>query len=116
MVWTISNKSNKSNESNEYERTRIKVRSFVANGYSLRIAPCSDDSFDIRPCSLIIYSNGLKFGRFVRCPSLVVTNLMVAILNVANSYTSCVTASTTYNATTLAIGLVSWIIIDTTTI
>ena len=63
--------SNKSNESNEYERTRIKVRSFVANGYSLRIAPCSDDSFDIRPCSLIIYSNGLKFGRFVRCPSLV---------------------------------------------
>src|SRR5207247_5807150 len=70
MVRTISNKSN---ESNEYERTRIKVRSFVANGYSLRIAPCSDDSFDIRPCSLIIYSNGLKFGRFVRCPSLSMT-------------------------------------------
>src|SRR5213083_1309489 len=64
--------SNKSNESNEYERTRIKVRSFVANGYSLRIASCSDDSFDIRPCSLIIYSNGLKFGRFIRCPSLLI--------------------------------------------
>src|SRR5438034_2932509 len=62
--------SNKSNESNEYERTRIKVRSFVANGYSLRIVSCSEDSFDSRPCSLIIYSNGLKFGRFVRCPSL----------------------------------------------
>src|SRR5437667_12752097 len=57
--------SNKSNESNEYERTRIKVRSFVANGYSLRIVSCSEDSFDSRPCSLIIYSNGLKFGRFV---------------------------------------------------
>src|SRR5437773_4760526 len=64
--------TNKSNESNEYERTRIKVRSFVANGYSLRIVSCSEDSFDIRPCSLIIYSNGLKFGRFVRCPSLVI--------------------------------------------
>src|SRR5438034_2278686 len=62
--------SNISNESNEYERTRIKVRSFVANGYSLRIVSCSEDSFDSRPCSLIIYSNGLKFGRFVRCPSL----------------------------------------------
>src|SRR5437667_4812203 len=74
MVRTISNKSN---ESNEYERTRIKVRSFVANGYSLRIAPCSDDSFDIRPCSLIIYSNGLKFGRFIRCPSLLAGPLAV---------------------------------------
>src|SRR5438034_11181724 len=66
-VWAISNKSN---ESNEYKRTRIKVRSLVANGYSLRIVSCSEDSFDSRPCSLIIYSNGLKFGRFVRCPSL----------------------------------------------
>src|SRR5205809_6871778 len=66
-AWAISNKSN---ESNEYERTRIKVRSFVANGYSLRIVSCSEDSFDSGPCSLIIYSNGLKFGRFVRCPSL----------------------------------------------
>src|SRR5437667_8500776 len=67
--------SNKSNESNEYERTRIKVRSFVANGYSLRIVSCSEDSFDSRPCSLIIYSNSLKFGRFVRCPSLPVTQI-----------------------------------------
>src|SRR5437667_981924 len=66
--------SNKSNESNEYERTRIKVRSFVANGYSLRIVSCSKDSFDSRPYSLIIYSNGLKFGRFVRCPSLSPSN------------------------------------------
>src|SRR5438034_5066846 len=67
-VWAISNKSN---ESNEYKRTRIKVHSFVANGYSLRIVSCSEDSFDSRPYSLIIYSNGLKFGRFVRCPSLI---------------------------------------------